>query len=271
MAGSVAALLLADGRFPNGSHAHSGGMEEAVNQGLVVDVASLRAFLVGRARTAGLLAAALAGAACWVSGGERTLDHRGQEMASSLQGSGGACASDPPRHVESLALEGLRALQVEADVRMCSPAQRRTSARLGHQLLRAARTAWPSRLLEDLAGLKTAPHHGVVLGVVASAAGLSPVEAASCAAYEAAAGPAGAAVRLLGLDPLAVTALLAELAPHFDRVALRAVAGLPAGDPNTGSTRAETAWMARLPAPAAPLLDHLAEAHTEREVRLFAS
>src|SRR5580692_12662158 len=61
---SVAALLLSDSRFPAGGHAHSGGVEAAVTAGTVSDLASLEAFLRGRLRTAGLVAAALAAAAC---------------------------------------------------------------------------------------------------------------------------------------------------------------------------------------------------------------
>ncbi|WP_433457733.1 hypothetical protein [Micromonospora sp. CA-248212] len=56
-------LLLADGRFPAGAHAHSGGLEAAVAAGRVTDLASLEAFLVGRLATAGLVGAAFAAAA----------------------------------------------------------------------------------------------------------------------------------------------------------------------------------------------------------------
>src|SRR5271163_4592270 len=66
---SVAALLLSDSRFPAGGHAHSGGVEPAVTAGSVSDLASLEAFLRGRLRTAGLVAAGLAAAACARAGG----------------------------------------------------------------------------------------------------------------------------------------------------------------------------------------------------------
>ncbi|MCG5437552.1 urease accessory protein UreF, partial [Micromonospora sp. PSH25] len=56
-------LLLADGRFPAGAHAHSGGLEAAVAAGRVTDLASLEAFLAGRLATAGLVGAAFAAAA----------------------------------------------------------------------------------------------------------------------------------------------------------------------------------------------------------------
>jgi urease accessory protein len=69
------------------------------------------------------------------------------------------------------------------------------------------------------------------------------------AAYLSVTGPATAAQRLLAMDPLAVAAVTARLAPAVDEVA--AVEGLPA--------------------PADPLLDLLAEVHAAREDRFFAS
>jgi urease accessory protein len=111
---------------------------------------------------------------------------------------------------------------------------------------------WP---VPDVAG---GPHHAVALGTVAAAAGLSAADAALVAAYQAVTGPAGAAVRLLGLDPYEVHGLLAALAPRCDETAARAAAcaeGPPAG----------------LPAASAPLLDLTAEIHAAWEVRLFAS
>ncbi|MFD8826698.1 urease accessory protein UreF, partial [Streptomyces sp. NPDC059605] len=59
----AALLVLADGRFPAGGHAHSGGAEAAVEQGRVRDAGDLAAFCRGRLHTAGLTAAALAAAA----------------------------------------------------------------------------------------------------------------------------------------------------------------------------------------------------------------
>jgi urease accessory protein len=52
----------------------------------------------------------------------------------------------------------------------------------------------------------------VVLGVAAAAAGCSPGEAAQVAAYLNVTGPASAAVRLLALDPIEVSAAIARLA-----------------------------------------------------------
>ena len=53
----AALLVLADGRFPAGGHAHSGGVEAAVARGPYHDADSLEAFCRGRLHTAGLVAA----------------------------------------------------------------------------------------------------------------------------------------------------------------------------------------------------------------------
>ncbi len=212
---SLAALLLADGRFPSGGHAHSGGLEEAVTAGRVHDLASLAGFLGGRLATAGRVAAGLAAAA-----------GRGRWPAA--------------------------VLDAEADARMASPAVRAASRRQGRQLLRAAAHSWP-----------VPPgtwHFPVAVGLVAAAAGLAPVEAARWAAYDAVMTPATAAVRLLGLDPFAVSALVAGLSSAIDALAAEAAA-FAAGDRGPEE----------LPCGAAPLLDVGAEIHARREVRLFAS
>ncbi len=249
---SVAALLLGDSRFPAGGHAHSGGVEPAVTAGTVRDLETLEAFLRGRLRTAGLVAAGIAACAC--------------ERAASV--SCGPFWDD---------------LDAEADARTPSPAQREASRRQGRALLRAARVAWPEatgllaiaaavrarpgeagpgsgRVTSDAARgeYRGGPHHAIVLGAAAAAAGAGPGAAARIAAYQAVAGPVSAAVRLLALDPMRATGVLARLTREIDEVAERgaAFAGGPPGD---------------LPCASAPALDLLAEAHIRAEVRLFES
>jgi urease accessory protein len=102
-----------------------------------------------------------------------------------------------------------------------------------------------------------APHHPLVLGAGVALAGGTPLLAARAAALAACAGPASAAVRLLSLDPFAVQAMLARLAPGIDACAESAA--LAATDP------------ASLPCDGAPALDLLADVHLTAEVRLFAS
>ena len=220
---SVAALLLADARFPAGGHAHSGGLEPAAAVGSVTDLPSLELYLRGRLRTAGLSAAGLAAAACALASRE-------------------VAAWDE--------------LDAEADARTPSPAQREASRRQGRALLRAARAAWPDARWRD--GLGRRPHHAVVLGACAAAAGCPALEAARIAAYQAVTGPSSAAVRLLALDPIAAAAIVARLAGEVDTVAEAAAAY--ADGP-----------LADLPFPSAPALDLLAEVHARSEVRLFES
>ncbi|MBN0047503.1 urease accessory protein UreF [Streptomyces actuosus] len=182
----AALLVLADGRFPAGGHAHSGGAEEAVKAGRITGAASLEDFCRGRLHTTGLVAASLAAAAA----------------------------------VGVPAVE----LDAAADARTPSPTLRLAARRLGRQLMRAARATWPSDELDALAGeFPKGAHQPVVLGVAARSAGLGGDDAAHCAAYESVSGAATATVRLLSLDPFEATAVLARLAPEVDHVADLAV------------------------------------------------
>ncbi|MGP4047317.1 urease accessory protein UreF [Streptomyces sp. 2A115] len=182
----AALLVLADGRFPAGGHAHSGGAEAAVKAGRVTGAASLEEFCRGRLHTAGLVAASLA--------------------------AGAALGLDP---VE---------LDAAADARTPSAALRVAARKLGRQLMRAARATWPSAELDALAReFPKGAHQPVVLGLVARAAGLGPEDAAYCSVYESVSGPAGATVRLLSLDPFDATGVLARLAPELDLVVRQAV------------------------------------------------
>lgn len=230
---TLAALTLADARFPGGGHVHSGGVEEAVARGLVTCVDDLATLLHGRLRTAGLVAASFAAA------------------AAALPASRGLVARE----------SGFRELDAELDARTPSPAQRTVSRAQGRATLRAARLAWPSPVLDALCSVDPRPHHALLVGAVIGADGGSPADAAQCVGYLAISGPASAAVRLLGLDPFAVNAVVTGLAAVLGDVvdtAVRAAAG-PVGE---------------LPAPGAPALDLMAQAHVHHhreQVRLFAS
>lgn len=270
MSGLAALLMLADGRYPAGGHAHSGGLEAAVGDGRVRDLSDLTAFLRGRLATAGLVAAAFAAAACGRLATMATIPATSAPTASAAPtapatgvGSRGAAAA--PRRNSSRsatrvgATAGISAATVVAeldaalDARTPSPVLRRVSRRQGRALARAAEASWPLPPLPP-----GGAHHPVVLGVVAAAAGLATEHAALAAAYGSIAGPAGAAVRLLGLDPFQVQAVLTSLSADCERVAEDATGR--AADP-----------VDTLPAASAPLLDIAAEAHATWEVRLFAS
>lgn len=221
----TALLVLADGRFPAGGHAHSGGVEAAVAARTVRDPATLSAFCRGRLHTAGLTAAALGAAA--------------------------AAGGDP------------LVLDEAADARTPSPALRATARKLGRQMLRAARAAWPCEALERLArALPGGAHQAVVLGVAARAAGLTAPDAAHAVAFDSVTGPATAAVRLLGLDPFDVTAVIARLCDDIDAVARQAA---------DAAARVADEGVGVLPAASSPLLDITAEQHAAWPRRLFAS
>ncbi|HEX6472793.1 MAG TPA: urease accessory UreF family protein, partial [Streptosporangiaceae bacterium] len=169
-------------------------------------------------------------------------------------------------------------LDAEADARTPSPAQRAASRAQGRALLRIARTTWPHPALDALHDVHIGsaadrrftagkdgrgPHHPIVLGAATAAADGAPAQAAAIAAYGSVTGPAAAAVRLLGLDPLAVHRMLAGLAADVDAIAAQAAAA-------AGAAGGEGGW-ARLPAPSAPALDVYAERHLGSETRLFES
>jgi urease accessory protein len=221
---NIMALLLADSRFPGGGHAHSGGLEEAAARGLVRTEEDLPAFLRIRLTTAGALAATFAAASALTRTDWSTVD-------------------------------------AELDARTPSEAQRAASRAQGKATARAAKAMAATGSVSDLTSAVPRPHHPLVLGALVGAGGGSPHDAALAAAYLAVSGPASAGVRLLGLDPLRVNAIVAALGPGIAAVAAAAAATAHL-DP------------ADLPAPGAPGLDLLAEEHNRHhreEVRLFVS
>jgi urease accessory protein len=228
-----ALMLLADGRFPTGGHAHSGGMESAVADGRVHDEDSLEAFLRGRLVTAGRVDAALAAAAAG-----HLAEATGEERRQAV----------------------LRLLDAEAAARITVAPLRAVSRRLGRQLVRAATRCWPEPVLASVAACRDdGVHQPVALGAVGLAAGIAPLDVARLAVHHVATTPAAAAVRLLGMDPLAVAAIVARLGDLAEEVAVDA------------ARWAATAAPAELPAHSGPLADLAAAAHPRRPVRLFAS
>jgi urease accessory protein len=232
-------LLLLDSRAPAGAHHHSGGMEAAVGTGLVAGLPDLEDFCRAKLRTSARVAAAFAAASC-------RLQPQDAERA---------LVPSPVR------LDPWAELDAEFDARTPSAAMRAASRQLGGGLLRLLRSLRPDADLVTpwpRGHGRLAPHHPLVLGAGVSLAGGSPELAARAAALSACAGPASAAVRLLGLDPFAVQAMLARLAPDVDECARRAAKD--AREPASS-----------LPSDSAPALDLLADYHLTAEVRLFAS
>ena len=228
-------LLLADSRLPAGAHAHSAGLEAAVAAGRVRDAADLHSFLIGRLTTVGLTGAAFTAAAVQ------------------------AAYAPTDRAEQAGPAAPFADLDAEYDARTPSPAQRRASRALGRLLIRAVRAGWPHPALDAAAAAHPdGPHQPLALGAAGAATGLDPHDAAVAAALGSITGPANAATRLLGIDPHAVTAVLATLEPLVDDVA-------------TAATKAAHGPAAELPSFSAPRLDISAEHHSTWEVRLFAS
>lgn len=177
-------LLLADGRFPAGGYAHSGGLEPAVQAGRVSNAVELEQFLVGRAETSGFVAAVFAAAACSLATREDF-----------------AALSD---------------LEPEFDARIPSSELRAVSRMLGRQLLRAMSTIYPHPYFSAF-GL--APHQPVVMGVAVAAFGLDARDAALAILHETVAGPAAAAAKVMAIDPFDVHAALVRVSERLDRLA----------------------------------------------------
>lgn len=136
----------------------------------------------------------------------------------------------------------------ETDARTPAPAARQASRAQGRGLLRLAKRVWPDH---DWEVLGTTPHLGVAAGSVGAASGLEPEQTALAVVYTTMTGSATAAQRLLALDPGDVAALTFELSPLCAQTA--AEAGKELADLSD------------------PLLDVLAQRHSQRERPLFIS
>ncbi len=263
-------LLLADSRLPSGGHGHSGGVEALIDRGLLRTEADLGLFLEGRVRTGGLVPAAAAAAACALAGSPHDRPgspHRDGGFADPSPGSGAPAApARGPQHRGSTAIPpvqgdrgaasgvagGWRRWDAAVSARMPSAALRAASRAQGSALLRTVSLAWPGPAVDELRELGGV-HHPLVLGVAAAGAGATPEQAAALALHHLVGGACSAAVRLLGLDPLAVAAVAAAVgrvaepvAADAARIAALAVA---ADDPDL------------LPVEGSPLHDVLAQLH----------
>jgi urease accessory protein len=226
---TLGSLLLADSRLPTGGHAHSGGVEAAVERGWLRDEADLALFLAGRLRGSGPVIAAVAAASCLLA------------------------ADTHPEWAH---------WDAAVSARIPSAAMREASRAQGAALLRTARRVWPSAALETLCQMGH-PHHPLVLGVVVAAVGDESDAAALLALHHLLGGACAAAVRLLGLDPIAVAAGQARAAEPAEQVA-RAATRVAREAIAQRDTRL-------LPSTGTPLPEVLAELHAHKEVTLFAS
>lgn len=136
-------------------------------------------------------------------------------------------------------------LDREYDARMPSPRARAVSKQLGRQLLRAARQVWPNVDVTD------DTHHAIALGAVVRAAGGTPADAVSITIHQLASAVTTAAVRLLGLDPVATAAVQANAVARWPGVSDWSVAAprdLPAASGTLSEILAEHhgGWSHRL-------------------------
>jgi urease accessory protein len=176
---SSALLLLADGRLPDGTHAHSYGLEAAVAAGRVRDAGSLAAYVTCRLWTTGRTDAAAARLA--------------------------ASDVDPD------------ALDAAWCVRTPSAAARATARSLGRSLARTAARLVPDRPIALADGRSAV--QPVAFGMLAAAIGCDPDETARASAHGTAATMSAAALRLLSLDPFDVAGVLLALRADIDDVA----------------------------------------------------
>lgn len=163
----LGALLLADGRLPTGGHAHSGGLEPALADGLAPDRIPeyLRARLLSVTRTEAAAAVLTARA-----------------------------GRSPPVRVEAIQ-DGLCARTPNEPVRAAS-------GLLGQGLARLARRLWPEHpAVMAMAELGARPQRPVALGVIAAALELTDEQVARACLYEDAQTVASAALKLAPVDP----------------------------------------------------------------------
>lgn len=246
----LALLLLADGRLPAGGHVHSGGVEQAIDAGRVTDIGSLASWLVERTRTVGEVEATLAAAA----------------VAAAVSAAVAGPAVHGTAAVEGTAAVGVAAgigklswdvLVAETEARTPVPELREASRARGRAFLRVAEAAFEVFDLPPAARDPGLPLP-VATGAVVGRLGYLPMDAAVMILHGGAAEPAQAAVRRLGLDPVGITRLLAQLEPTIRVTAERAA--VVASEP-------PHAW----PATATPRFDLAAAAHADRDDRYFVT
>jgi len=175
----VLGMLLADGRFPAGTYAHSLGLEQAVSDGLRAD--GVPAFIGARLRLVAEPEARLSVAA----------------RRAALAGGG---------------LAEVAAVEDEWAARCPNPVLRESARRLGAGLLRSAAIAKPAPLIDEYRAASSSTPRTVALGVVAAAWDVEDEELARIALYDDAATVASAALKLLALDPAAASGWVAGVA-----------------------------------------------------------
>lgn len=193
----LGALLLADARLPTGAHAHSAGLEPALEAGLHGE--RVPAYIESRLRTVALVEASAA-----------VLTLR-------------LVRSDPTALVR---------VQEELLARMPSAPSRRASELLGRGLARLATRLWGDHpAVRGLEHLESPPLRPTALGVVAAAIGMREAQVARASLYDDVQTVTAAALKLLPVDPTDATGWLLMSAPALETAVADAVA--VSDDPRT--------------------------------------
>ncbi|MBD7917277.1 Urease accessory protein UreF-like protein [Cellulomonas sp. Sa3CUA2] len=248
--------MLADARLPTGAHAHSAGLEPAVQAGLLTPAPPLTG---GRG-----------------TGHPATRTPPATGASTAPRGGGGRGGEDVAR-VPALAATRLRtvtATEAGAAVvarhlwldrrdlapvehawaaRTPSPAVRDAARRLGRGYLRLALALWP----DDLDGAfpaGSAPPRPLVAGAIGAVTGLDALQVALLVGYDDVQTIASAALKLTPLDPATTTRWVLDLHPAVAAMAAD-VAHLT--DPDD------------IPSAGAPMTDAWAQTHARTTRRLF--
>ncbi|WP_338749887.1 urease accessory protein UreF [Janibacter alittae] len=186
----LGALLLADARLPTGAHAHSAGLEPALEAGL--PAARVPDYIEGRLRTVALVEASAA-----------VLTLR-------------LVQTDPAATIR---------VQEELLARMPTTPSRRASELLGRGLARLATRLWGDHpAVRGLGDLASPPLRPTAFGVVAAAIGMREDQVARASLYDDVQTVTAAALKLLPVDPTDATGWLLASAPVLEAAVADAVA-----------------------------------------------
>ncbi|WP_251141000.1 urease accessory protein UreF [Cellulomonas dongxiuzhuiae] len=249
--GEASALLvlamLADARLPTGAHAHSAGLEPAVQAGLLTAHATPPARERSTHRAGDRIALSPP------RGGEDvgripTLAATRLRTVTATE----AGAAVVARHLW-LDRRDLAPVEQAWAARTPSPAVRDAARRLGRGYLRLALALWP----DDLDGAfpaGSAPPRPLVAGAIGAVTGLDALQVALLVGYDDVQTIASAALKLTPLDPATTTRWVLDLHPAVAAMAAD-VAHLT--DPDD------------IPSAGAPMTDAWAQTHARTTRRLF--
>lgn len=222
-------MLLGDARLPSGGHTQSGGLEPALRSGLTPQ--RLPEYLAARLATVVAVAAGTA-----------------------------VVAARRPDDLSWLARSWR-----EWQARTPSPALRQVEHRLGRGYLRLVERVWGVQTTAALTAAaarcpagpgEEAPPRPLVVGVLAGAVGLSPVQTARLVGYDDVQTVVAAGLKLEPSDPADAARLALACFPQVEDMARRVAS---VRDPSG------------IPASGAPQIDQWAQAHAETKARLFSA